>query len=94
MLGFWEIYRLTIKAGWPAGLQPVLVYMSKNEDGKYSFDPVSVNFLTEILKTSIAFSVLLVLVSPAHWRLICIVPALLFVNAFLLVLLTALLFCI
>lgn len=43
------------------GLQPVLVHMSKNSSGKFSFDPVSVNFLTELTKTVVALCVLLVL---------------------------------
>lgn len=41
------------------GLQPVLVHLSKNKDGKFSFNPVSVNFMTELTKTIIAFIVLL-----------------------------------
>ena len=46
-----------------AGLQPVLVHLSKNKDGKFSFDPISVNLLTELAKTIFALVVLLILVS-------------------------------
>jgi hypothetical protein len=44
------------------GLQPVLVHLSKNKDGKYNFNPVSVNFMVELTKTTIALIVLLVVV--------------------------------
>jgi len=47
------------------GLQPVLVHMSKNESGKFSFNPVSVNLMTEVFKVVFALIVLLVLVSVA-----------------------------
>jgi len=39
-----------------AGLQPILVYMSK-VDGKFKFSPISVNFLTEI--TKIIFAIIM-----------------------------------
>jgi hypothetical protein len=59
------------------GLQPVLVHLSKNKSGKFSFNPVSVNLLTELAKTTFAFCVLLALVSRrvavvfgrSQWRL-------------------------
>lgn len=41
------------------GLQPVLVYMSK-VDGKFNFSPVSVNFLTEVMKVIFAMVMLLI----------------------------------
>jgi hypothetical protein len=50
------------------GLQPVLVHLSKNKDGKYNFNPVSVNFMVELTKTIIALIVLLVVVSPSADR--------------------------
>ncbi|KAH8955594.1 hypothetical protein BDL97_08G147600 [Sphagnum fallax] len=40
------------------GAQPILVYMSK-VDGKFLFSPVSVNFLTEIVKVFFAICMLL-----------------------------------
>lgn len=43
----------------PAGLQPVLVHMSKNTEGKFSFNPVSVNFLVEVVKTFFAIVMLM-----------------------------------
>lgn len=48
------------------GLQPVLVHMSKNAQGSYSFNPVSVNFLTELTKTMFALITLIFLVSPTR----------------------------
>ena len=45
------------------GLQPVLVHMSKNAEGKFSFNPVSVNFLVELVKTGFAIIMLMVYVS-------------------------------
>jgi hypothetical protein len=39
-------------------MQPILVYMSK-VDGKFLFSPVSVNFLTEIVKVFFAICMLL-----------------------------------
>ncbi|WVZ67820.1 hypothetical protein U9M48_016849 [Paspalum notatum var. saurae] len=42
-----------------AGLQPILVYMSK-VDGKFKFSPVSVNFLTEITKIIFAIVMLFI----------------------------------
>ncbi|XP_061985923.1 CMP-sialic acid transporter 4-like isoform X2 [Populus nigra] len=41
------------------GLQPILVYMSK-EDGKFEFSPISVNFLTETAKVFFAIFMLLI----------------------------------
>lgn len=46
-----------------SGLQPVLVHMSKNSKGTYSFDPISVNFLVEVAKALFALAMLLFLVS-------------------------------
>lgn len=46
-----------------AGLQPVLVHLSKNKQGTYSFHPVSVNFMVEVTKTAFALVTLLLLVS-------------------------------
>ncbi|GAA0164831.1 transporter [Lithospermum erythrorhizon] len=40
------------------GFQPILVYMSK-VDGKFKFSPVSVNFLTEVIKVLFAVIMLL-----------------------------------
>uniref|UniRef100_A0A7S0RYF6 CMP-sialic acid transporter n=1 Tax=Chlamydomonas leiostraca TaxID=1034604 RepID=A0A7S0RYF6_9CHLO len=76
------------------GLQPVLVHLSKNAEGKYSFNPVSVNFLTELAKTIFALITLLVLgtgrpgtpmylslrsfVVDAHHNRLLVVPALLY----------------
>lgn len=41
------------------GLQPVLVHLSKNSKGTYSFHPVAVNFMVELAKTLFALGVLL-----------------------------------
>ncbi|WIA30660.1 hypothetical protein OEZ86_000734 [Tetradesmus obliquus] len=43
------------------GLQPVLVHLSKNKSGKFSFNPISVNLMTEIFKVVFALTVLLFL---------------------------------
>ncbi|KXZ50061.1 hypothetical protein GPECTOR_18g40 [Gonium pectorale] len=40
-------------------LQPVLVHLSKNSKGTYSFHPVAVNFMVELAKTLFALLVLL-----------------------------------
>lgn len=48
---------------WAAGLQPVLVHMSKNTQGKFSFNPVSVNFLVEVVKIIFAIIMLITYVS-------------------------------
>ncbi|XP_057781634.1 CMP-sialic acid transporter 4-like [Salvia miltiorrhiza] len=40
------------------GLQPVLVYMSK-VDGRFAFSPISVNFLTEVMKVFFAIAMLI-----------------------------------
>ncbi|KAG6547102.1 hypothetical protein Mapa_011353 [Marchantia paleacea] len=47
------------------GLQPILVYMSK-VDGKFLFNPVSVNFLTELAKVAFAMCMLLFAVRKQH----------------------------
>ncbi|KAL2530080.1 CMP-sialic acid transporter 3 [Forsythia ovata] len=41
------------------GLQPILVFMSK-VDGKFKFSPISVNFLTEVVKVIFAIVMLLI----------------------------------
>ncbi|KAJ6768240.1 NUCLEOTIDE-SUGAR TRANSMEMBRANE TRANSPORTER [Salix koriyanagi] len=41
------------------GLQPILVYMSK-EGGRFEFSPISVNFLTETAKVFFAITMLLI----------------------------------
>ncbi|GAQ80976.1 udp-galactose transporter [Klebsormidium nitens] len=41
------------------GMQPILVYMCKDADGTFPFNPVSVNFLTEVTKTTFAVGMLL-----------------------------------
>lgn len=46
-----------------AGLQPVLVHLSKNKDGKFTFNPVSINLMVELAKSVFALLVLFVLVS-------------------------------
>ncbi|KAL6756728.1 nucleotide-sugar transporter-domain-containing protein [Haematococcus lacustris] len=43
------------------GLQPVLVHLSKNSEGQYSFTPLAINFLTELAKTTFALITLLAL---------------------------------
>lgn len=57
-----------------AGLQPVLVHLSKNAQGSFSFNPVSINFLVEVVKTTFAIGMLLLYVrfsapfiSAAYW---------------------------
>lgn len=47
------------------GLQPILVYMSK-VDGKFNFNPVSVNFLTEAAK--VLFAVVMLLFQARHQK--------------------------
>lgn len=42
------------------GMQPVLVHLSKNSKGNYSFNPVAVNLLIELAKTTFAIITLLV----------------------------------
>lgn len=44
-------------------MQPVLVHLSKNDKGKFSFNPISVNLMVEIFKVVFALIVLLILVS-------------------------------
>jgi hypothetical protein len=41
----------------------VLVHLSKNDKGKFSFNPISVNLMVEIFKVVFALIVLLILVS-------------------------------
>lgn len=43
----------------------MLVHLSKNEKGQFSFNPISVNLLTEVVKVVFALVVLLFLVSTA-----------------------------
>jgi len=40
-------------------LQPILVFMSK-VDGKFQFSPISVNFLTEVMKVIFAIVMLII----------------------------------
>ncbi|KAL9237583.1 hypothetical protein vseg_012113 [Gypsophila vaccaria] len=47
------------------GLQPILVYMSK-VDGKFDFSPVSVNFLTELMK--VVFAVVMLLLQARNQK--------------------------
>lgn len=47
---------------YDAGLQPVLVHLSKNAQGSFSFNPVSINFLVEVVKTTFAIGMLLLYV--------------------------------
>ncbi|XP_030527875.1 CMP-sialic acid transporter 3 [Rhodamnia argentea] len=47
------------------GLQPILVYMSK-VDGKFNFNPISVNFLTEAAK--VLFAVVMLLFQARHQK--------------------------
>lgn len=51
----------------------MLVHLSKNKSGKFSFNPVSVNLLTELTKTAFALAVLLVVVG-ACWAGGCAAP--------------------
>lgn len=48
-----------------AGLQPILVYMSK-VDGKFKFSPISVNFLTEI--TKIIFAIVMLFIQAGRLK--------------------------
>lgn len=43
-------------------MQPVLVHLSKNDKGKFSFNPLSVNLMVEVFKVVFALVVLLILV--------------------------------
>lgn len=54
-----------------AGLQPVLVHMSKNSEGTFSFNPVSINFLVEVVKTGFAIGMLIIYVSCYNLCLYC-----------------------
>ncbi|KAK9837659.1 hypothetical protein WJX74_002350 [Apatococcus lobatus] len=56
----WKIW-LVIGDCCLIGLQPVLVHMSKNAQGTFSFNPLSINLLVELAKTAFALSVLLVM---------------------------------
>ncbi|RCV28582.1 hypothetical protein SEVIR_5G420600v4 [Setaria viridis] len=49
-----------------AGLQPILVYMSK-VDGKFKFSPISVNFLTEI--TKIIFAIIMLFIQARRLKM-------------------------
>jgi len=40
-------------------VQPILVFMSK-VDGKFQFSPISVNFLTEVMKVIFAIVMLII----------------------------------
>jgi hypothetical protein len=40
-------------------MQPILVFMSK-VDGKFQFSPISVNFLTEVMKVIFAVVMLII----------------------------------
>ena len=44
-------------------MQPILVYMCKDADGRFPFNPVSVNFLTEVTKTTFAVGMLFIQVN-------------------------------
>lgn len=48
-----------------AGLQPILVYISK-VDGKFKFSPISVNFLTEI--TKIIFTIVMLFIQARRLK--------------------------
>jgi hypothetical protein len=54
------------------GAQPILVYMSK-VDGKFLFSPVSVNFLTEVVKVFFAICMLLWQVCAFVRALMCFI---------------------
>ena len=59
-----------------AGLQPVLVHLSKNAQGSFSFNPVSINFLVEVVKTTFAVGMLILYVRfSTHPSLYMPVPA-------------------
>ena len=47
------------------GLQPVLIHLSK-AGSAYSYHPLSVNVLTEAVKTALAAALLLTAVCPSH----------------------------
>ena len=40
------------------GIQPILVHMSKDANGRFAYSPVSVNFLTEVAKCIFAIALL------------------------------------
>jgi hypothetical protein len=40
------------------GIQPILVHMSKDANGRFAYSPVSVNFLTEVAKCVFAIALL------------------------------------
>ncbi|AQK53442.1 CMP-sialic acid transporter 3 [Zea mays] len=48
------------------GLQPILVFMSK-VDGKFQFSPISVNFLTEVMKVIFAVVMLIIQVCCSYF---------------------------
>ena len=47
-------------------MQPILVFMSK-VDGKFQFSPVSVNFLTEVMKGIFAIVMLIIQVCSCYF---------------------------
>ena len=64
------------------GLQPVLVHLSKAGKDSYAFHPVSINFLVEVAKTSVAIVVLLAYVSllPTRQQVLMELDQLQFLN--------------
>lgn len=50
----------------PSGMQPILVHMSKDAHGKFSYNPVSVNLMTEIFKVIFAIFTLTSVVTQFH----------------------------
>ncbi|GJN21525.1 hypothetical protein PR202_gb09009 [Eleusine coracana subsp. coracana] len=63
------------------GLQPILVFMSK-VDGKFQFSPISVNFLTEVMK--VIFAIVMLIIQAARNNVLLAVPALLYaINNYL-----------
>jgi len=47
-------------------MQPILVFMSK-VDGKFQFSPISVNFLTEVMKVIFAIVMLIIQVCSCYF---------------------------
>lgn len=60
-------------------MQPILVYMSK-VDGKFPFSPVSVNFLTELMK--VFFAVLMIAVQVSRFFLVSGVAVLQVISSY------------
>jgi hypothetical protein len=52
-----------------AALAPILVQLSKDAKGKYAYNPLSINFLVEALKTFAAYVTLLAVVRPLLCKL-------------------------